>query len=489
MKKISEKSGGVVYTPKYVVNNMLDYIGYSGTGILSKHIIDNSCGDGAFLTAIVRRFIHAWRHKCEEKRLVRSTLPLWLQTYIHGIEIDQEAADKCIKNLNAVLEDEGIMDSVNWDIRVCNALECHEYDGLMDFVVGNPPYVRVHNIKGTDMYDVLKQYEFAKSGPTDLYLAFYELGFRMLKKDPTATLTYITPSGWTKGPAGKPFRDYILKHNTLAAFFDLGKERVFDGISTYPCITVFTSTKFHTLIYGEGFPGMCKWRAVSYDEAFINGELCPGSEEETSVLKSVNDYDGAKSVRVKNGFATLSDAFFVYDKPRFPGVEITVTKASTGEKKRCLYPYDTLGFIYPLLLIRDKNSEAYQYICDNEQRLKERTYDSKWYGFGRKQGIVDTYKKKVSVNSIVKTQDDLKVSFVPEGEGVYSGFYILFNNEAKWLQTYTEIIKALHSDEFLNYVRALKKHKSGGYYSFTSKQLEKYLNWKLGNEKRNNNTH
>lgn len=33
------------------------------------------------------------------------------------------------------------------------------------------------------------------------------------------------------------------------------------------------------------------------------------------------------------------------------------------------------------------------------------------------------------------------------------------------------------TEEFLNYVKALKKYKSGGYYTFSSKDLENYLNW------------
>ena len=51
-----EKKIGQVFTPKYLIENMLDYIGYVGSGILKKHIIDNSCGDGAFLKSIVERY-------------------------------------------------------------------------------------------------------------------------------------------------------------------------------------------------------------------------------------------------------------------------------------------------------------------------------------------------------------------------------------------------------------------------------------------------
>lgn len=48
------RNEGAVYTPKNIVNLMIDVIGYnSSENILKKHIMENSCGDGAFLVEIV----------------------------------------------------------------------------------------------------------------------------------------------------------------------------------------------------------------------------------------------------------------------------------------------------------------------------------------------------------------------------------------------------------------------------------------------------
>ena len=46
------KEQGKVYTPDYIVKNILNLAGYKGNNILQKHVIDNSCGDGAFLKEI-----------------------------------------------------------------------------------------------------------------------------------------------------------------------------------------------------------------------------------------------------------------------------------------------------------------------------------------------------------------------------------------------------------------------------------------------------
>jgi len=52
-----EKLTGRFYTPEFMVKNILDLSGYYDKNIEKKHIIDNSCGDGAFLKEIVTRFL------------------------------------------------------------------------------------------------------------------------------------------------------------------------------------------------------------------------------------------------------------------------------------------------------------------------------------------------------------------------------------------------------------------------------------------------
>ena len=55
----TEKENGRFYTPSYIVDIILDLSEYKGEKILKKHVMENSCGDGAFLKAIVKRY-------CEE---------------------------------------------------------------------------------------------------------------------------------------------------------------------------------------------------------------------------------------------------------------------------------------------------------------------------------------------------------------------------------------------------------------------------------------
>lgn len=182
-----EKSNGRFYTPQYIVHNILNMSGYYGTNLIKKHVIDNSCGDGAFLTEIVRRY-------CESALnagLSHEEIACDLGIYIHGIEIDPIECDKCIANVRLIAQQFNIPEVV-WDIRCADTMDVHDYDEKMDFVLGNPPYVRIHN--AGDFVDRIKQYSFAQTGMTDFYIVFYEIGLKMLNKK--GVLGYITPSSF-----------------------------------------------------------------------------------------------------------------------------------------------------------------------------------------------------------------------------------------------------------------------------------------------------
>ena len=62
-----------VFTPKNIIATMLEYGGYGyqsySNFILYKHVIDNSCGDGAILKEIVFEYVVAFyksRHSCPQ---------------------------------------------------------------------------------------------------------------------------------------------------------------------------------------------------------------------------------------------------------------------------------------------------------------------------------------------------------------------------------------------------------------------------------------
>ncbi len=94
---MKKKKSGQVYTPDYLVCDILDTAGYYGKTILNKHVIDNSAGDGAFLQEIVKRYCKAFLSADNDRNLLKDNL----QNYIHGIEIEPSEYLKCLENLNS----------------------------------------------------------------------------------------------------------------------------------------------------------------------------------------------------------------------------------------------------------------------------------------------------------------------------------------------------------------------------------------------------
>ena len=476
------KHKGQVYTPISIVNMMLDYAGYVVSDyILHKHVIDNSCGDGRILGEVVERYILS-------HNILDGDIRQDLKEYIHGIDYDVDACDRCRKHLNDILKSHHIK-PVEWDIRPANSLAKSTYDygdfqGKMDFVFGNPPYVRMKNIKKSDEenfeYQVLKSYSFAERGMSDLYLAFYELGLEMRNND--GVLCYIAPSSWVNSQSGEQMRKYIKETKELAAVIDFEHIQVFDNATTYVMITLFDN-KPHSFIrydkYDEKKKDFYPVLKIPYDRLFIDDKMYFVSQDEYDFINNVNG-EHPKRVEVKNGYATLADDVFIDDFPGFEKYTIPVLKASTLKWKYCLFPYDENLDLVSLEKIKETSPEVYNYLVEHTETLQKRTYDSKmindtWHSIGRSQGLKDTFVKKLSLNTIVKDKNDIKMNIVPAGSGVYSGLYIPIVDDIPP----GEIAKLLRSDEFINYVKSLRKYKSGGYYTFSSKDVEMYLNYMI----------
>ena len=67
---------------------------------------------------------------------------------------------------------------------------------------------------------------------------------------------------------------------------------------------------------------------------------------------------------------------------------------------------------------------------------------------------------------------DLKIIKCDKGIGVYSGLYILTDIDEN------ELLKILYNKDFISYISLLGKYKSGEYYTFSSKDLKNYLEYK-----------
>lgn len=470
--KTAKKSKGRVYTPDYIVNNILDLAHYVGDHVVEKHVIDNSCGDGAFLCLIVKRYCEAALKKGFSLDLLKEHL----EKYIHGIEIEPVEHKKCLANVKKIVAKYGITADVSWDIICADTLSVDKYNGKMDFVLGNPPYVRVHNLD--DSFDTAKKFSFTQGGMTDLYIVFYEIGLKMLNEK--GVLGYISPSSFFNSLAGNYMRKYLVQERLIEKLVDLKHFQAFNA-TTYTAIVILNKQRSANALeyYQFDEKNFIPYyvESLADDDYYIAKNFYFSTKNNLSLLKKIFFNLGRCDIDVKNGYATICDDIFIGSFPFQSKYIIPVIKASRGEYQQIVYPYDQNGqLITEDSLVKEK--ALYEYLFENKSRLLKRSSenkaDSRWFAFGRSQAINDTYKNKVAINTLLRTSADLKIISAPAGTGVYSGLYLTGNE-----QSLSKISEILLTDEFSTYISLLGKYKSGGYYTFSSKDMKAYLDYKL----------
>lgn len=466
-----------VFTPHNIVELMLNHIGYiPSNNILDKYIIDNSCGNGAFLCEIADRYIKAGIvNGLSKKNIIRG-----LEGYIYGIEIVSSLCNETIKNLNKIAAKYSLQD-IHWNIINTDVIDVvKKCTYKMDYVVGNPPYCKVHDLT-QEQRDKYKKFCGDSKGTFDSYVMFFWIGIQMLK--PQGKLSYITPSSWTTSLYARELREYLRKYSAIISIIDMKHEKVFDNATTFTMITEI-GNKTHNEItpvyeYNNGTLKLINNSHISqymYDDKFYFK-----NNQTLNVIKEINTVKAEEVFEVKNGFATLKDKLFIGDMSEMAGILddpniIFCTKASKNILQSIIYPYDKDG---KPVKFEKLNKPIQTKLLERAKKLEIDTTKEGWYLYGRSQAINDIQRDKYSINNLIKTKEDIKLHYCTSGTGVYSGFYILNRwnyNVGSYAHKFLE--ETLNSDEFVEYVHSLGRYKNGGYSTFTTKELKNYLNYK-----------
>ena len=113
------KTLGQVFTPNWIIAEILDLVGYNNECILDKYILEPSSGDGAFLIEIVNRYINI----CIDKKVELHEIKERLEKYIYGVELDEVEYTKSIQNLNRFVSQKlHINGNINWKVYNQNTL-------------------------------------------------------------------------------------------------------------------------------------------------------------------------------------------------------------------------------------------------------------------------------------------------------------------------------------------------------------------------------
>lgn len=227
-----------VFTPENYVRELLDSVGYT-EHLYGKRILENSCGDGNILVAVVQRYID----DCVEKGLSRTRIKNGLARDIYGIEIDSEQYQKCIKNLNEVLQRNNI-NRVEWKIFNEDYLRWKDVSQFR-FIVGNPQYITYSELKREEQKYVKETFETCVKGKFDYCYAFIEKSIKSLAQD--GRMAYLIPSSIFKTVFGLNLRNYMKPYITVIK--DYTQERVFDNALVKSSIMVLDKRRKQDVLH------------------------------------------------------------------------------------------------------------------------------------------------------------------------------------------------------------------------------------------------
>lgn len=139
-----------------------------------------------------------------------------------------------------------------------------------DGVIGNPPYITTGTLRSVDM-DVWQYYktEFvsASSGKFDIYLPFVERAFTLINAAGRAA--YILPNKWMQSDAASALRMLLAKERAVESITDFGAQQVFEGITTYTCVSILTRHPKTEIKFAEAhipIPHELSWSEIKYQE-------------------------------------------------------------------------------------------------------------------------------------------------------------------------------------------------------------------------------
>ncbi|GAB5535397.1 MAG: Eco57I restriction-modification methylase domain-containing protein [Rubricoccaceae bacterium] len=480
-----DKTKGRIYTPAPLVARILDAAGYSGPCVASVHVLDPACGDGQFLTEIVRRILEETPRDRQLDALHR----------VAGWDIDPEAIAACRRRLDALVAPHGL--ALDWNVRVCNALQADlETANLFDVIVGNPPYVRIQHLSEAERQLVQSRFQFCTAGSTDLYIAFFELALARLS--PGGVLAFITPNTYFYTLTGGALRTHLVSGQRLRQIVNFGHRQVFPNATTYAAITVAANEPVAHFTYIDASDNPERPQSVGTRQLEgqriwrLGGDALDMDPKRYRPLREI--------ANIHVGLATLADAVFIVqdasaeDRSASDTLRVVSKRVGEIELERgllrpvikgskvkagvpchtgayVLFPYEPFGTrsrLIPEDELAERYPLGYAYLKQAREVLDRRDNGRPnaqgWYAFGRSQALRTSFGEKIICPPMAK-EPTFVVCRQPETT-VYAGYVVKYDGDLDALAA------QLNSDRMQAWVQSGGRDYMGGWkgYSKTSFQ-------------------
>lgn len=237
----SRKKSGSERTPDEIIKYMLNIIEYDKYVSTSKRIIDPACGTGTFVKQIVERFVDGLKGKddvngIKEKLLVQKLICAY-DTKPSNVFITKIVIITTLIKRKIIMKITDILEMVEQLPVYCQdflTVNIHT-----DYIVGNPPYIRLQNISEKYRNFLKKQFE-STTGRFDIYTCFMEKSDKLLNQNGKACL--ITSNKYLTTNYGRGIRQYLSKTGHVRKLVDLYDTKFF-GAAVLPAIIMCENSK------------------------------------------------------------------------------------------------------------------------------------------------------------------------------------------------------------------------------------------------------
>ena len=286
-------------------------------------------------------------------------------------DIKQSYLDKCIEHININKYNEDFITSNN--------------NNIYDNIILNPPYIKIQNLSPNYRNIIKNMFPILNKGNIDIYYAFILKCINLLNNE--GIMVSITPNSYLYNKSSINLRKYLIDNKYIQEIIDYNTEKVFNNISTYCCITIFSKTNKKYLIYNQK---KILYKNISTNEYNIFSNNISTNNINKIILGDI--------CNIKNGIATLRDKIYIHNDKLF---EEPCWKQITNsyQIKWCIFPYNPDGTIIPELTFKKYNKNTYNYLLQNKEELARRDKGNKkypeWYSYGRTQSLKISNNKKV----------------------------------------------------------------------------------------------
>lgn len=487
---------GAVYTPLSIREFIIKQSFHSKRDSLAtSKVADISCGCGGFLFNAAKQL----------KKQTQKTYSEIFKKQIFGLDIQPYSITRTKLLLTALAltagEDkkefhfnlfEGDALTFNWKEKL------NSFNGF-DIVLGNPPYVCARNLSEETKLNIAN-WEVCKSGNTDLYIPFFQIGIECLNEN--GILGFITMNSFFKSLNGRALRDYFQKKSIKFKIIDFGTEQIFKSKNTYTCICLIENTTQEFIKYYRCVDKVIPVQESAFSKisySILNSKT-GWNLQDNEIISKIESTGVALGdlYKTSHGIATLRNEIYIFnpvkeDKDYYylqngslyqieKGIckDIVNTNKLSREvalknlKEKVIFPYDNRekAKLLDEAFIKETFPKAYLYLQNKREILAERDkgkgeYEN-WFAFGRTQSL-----EKVKNKLFFPKMSDRTPSYIINSDDDL----LFYNGQAIIGHTKKEMIlikKIMESRLFWYYIKTTSKPYSSDYYSLNGNYIKNF---------------